>query len=181
MANPFINTSLSYSIVQDGIAVFDYRPPISHWLADLKFNRNLQLAPLLGALISQRLAQEASLPEIILPIPLHWRRLCWRGFNQSIEIARWPSKKFSLPIHTQLLQRQKATQPQTLLSKQERHNNLAGAFYCKKNLKPQHIALFDDVITTGSTILAAYETLKKEGVKKVSIWCCARAMPKEDH
>jgi len=87
----------------------------------------------------------------IVPIPLHWRRENWRGFNQSEILAKIIGKKLKLKVNCDLIIRTKRGKIQSLLSKKEKETNLKDAF--KQVLKiPKNIIVFDDVLTTGKTI-----------------------------
>ncbi len=159
---------------QSTMIAFRYKPPINYWITQLKFHHQLVYAQYLGLLFSEKLKKRSELPEVILPIPLHTRRLQKRGFNQSLEIAKHIKHAVSIPLNIHSLKRIKNTEPQSKLTETERHKNLAHAFRLVKPIKAQHIALFDDVITTGSTIMAAYKILKHSGVTHIEIWCCAK-------
>jgi len=159
---------------QSATAAFQYKPPINYWITQLKFHHQLVYAHYLGLLLSQKLKKRLELPKAILPIPLHTRRLQKRGFNQSLEIAKHIKHVLSIPLNIHSLKRIKNTKPQSELTETERHKNLAHAFRLAKPINAQHIALFDDVITTGSTIIGAYNTLKHSGVANIEIWCCAK-------
>jgi ComF family protein len=118
-----------------------------------------------------------------VPVPLHPSRHRERGFNQCVEIARHlaprlrDAKGKRLAVRCNLLQRVRATHAQSELTAAERTANLADAFQARGDLAmPQHVALLDDVMTTGSTAAAAARALKKAGCRKVEIWACARAL-----
>lgn len=152
---------------------FHYQPPIDHWITQLKFHQRLEYAKLLGLLFAEKLKNRNDLPEFIIPMPLHTRRLCKRGYNQALEIAKPLSRALSVPLNRRHLKRKKHTKPQSELHKAERVANVTDAFCCIKPIKANHIVLLDDVTTTGSTISAAYATLKQTEVSKIEIWCCA--------
>lgn len=157
----------------DNIA-FYYKPPIDHWILLLKFHHQLQYGHLLGQLFSQKLKKREELPNLIVPVPLHIKRLCRRGFNQAIEIAKPISRQLKIPLDRKSLKRIQHTKPQSQLTETERTNNLSKAFCCTRIPKENSIAVFDDVITTGSTIDSAYNTLKKAGISHIEKWCCAK-------
>jgi len=77
---------------------FYYKPPIDHWISLLKFHHQLQYANLLGKLWIHKLRKRHHFPRLILPIPLHTYRLCRRGFNQALEIAKPISRHFKIPL-----------------------------------------------------------------------------------
>ena len=106
---------------------------------------------------------------ILIPIPLNEKRLKWRGFNQSIEIAREVSKSLKLPLVSNCLTRIKNTQPQVELSAEARKENVKDIFVCqdKKEILGKKILLIDDLYTTGATMEEAARVLKESGAKEV--------------
>jgi len=157
------------------LAPFAYQAPLDRLLQDLKFNRRLALARTLGRLMARWLADHTnSLPECLMPVPLHPTRLRERGFNQSLELARPIARRLGLPLDIHGCQRLRNTLPQAELSARQRHGNLKGAFGVKEAVAG-HIAIIDDVMTTGSTVRELARTLRKAGARRVDVWVCARA------
>jgi ComF family protein len=160
-------------------ALFLYQTPITQLILELKFKQSLINAQLLGELLTAHIQhiwyQTAPLPDVIIPIPLHPERLKERGYNQALEIARPISKSLQIPINTMACQRIKATTPQTILPAKERQQNIKNAFTVSQSLAHRHVAVIDDVITTGYTISEFCKTLKQNGVRTIDVWCCARA------
>lgn len=159
-------------------AVFSYQYPIDKLILAAKFHQNLAVLKLLGDLMAQHLTLQLisqSSPDILIPVPLHPKRLRQRGYNQSLELAKYISKQTGIPLDYKTCQRIKNTRPQTTLSQQQRQTNVIGAFQVR-NLKSswQHIVLIDDVMTTGSTIQELAKVFKEAGVATVDVWCCAR-------
>ncbi len=158
--------------------LFSYQPPIPKLILDLKFHHALTHAKLFGELLAEKILQEwykkEELPNAIIPIPLHRDRLKERGFNQATEIARPIAKALKLPLILHGITRIKPTNPQATLSAQARKNNIKNAFLIKHSFENQHIAVVDDVITTGSTIDEFCRQLKKQGARRISVWCAAR-------
>lgn len=114
---------------------------------------------------------------LIIPVPLHKKRLRWRGFNQSELLAQKIGEYFNIPIETRTLTRVKYTTPQALQeNKEERLKNLKGAFECKNSaiLENKHIILIDDIATTGSTIKECAKILLAKGVAKISVIVVAK-------
>lgn len=156
--------------------------PIDELVRALKFHGERAYARLLGTLLARERLQIATdvaavpLPQRIVPVPLHPRRLRERGYNQAAEIARFAARALSLPLDLSLLQRTRATKGQTALSARERWLNVAGAFVTTRSLhEAPRIALVDDVVTTGSTVLAAATALQAAGAGAVELWVVARA------
>jgi len=148
---------------------------IRHLITHLKFNHQYKNARLLGILLANHLQKTAEMPELIIPIPLHKLRFQQRGFNQSTEIANILSKQLQIPINTTSCIRDKNTPHQINLHAKQRHRNIKNAFKVIKPIKAQHVAIFDDVMTTGTTVNELAKILKKSGVNRVDIWVCARA------
>lgn len=154
---------------------FLYEPPMDHLIKLLKFQGQLAAATLLGNLLQEALAQRTvPLPEALLPVPLHPTRLAERGFNQALEIARIVSKSMAIPILTRAMQRHRPTPPQVSLDAKARRGNVRGAFRLQQPIQVRHIAIVDDVITTGSTVAELARVLKKAGVEEVEVWALAR-------
>jgi len=142
-----------------------------------KYNFISDLSVPLGKIILKAFVKnDIPLPDLIIPVPLHPRRLRWRGFNQAELLADFISLNLTvgleIPVEKNILQRKKYTQPQMKIkSYKERIFNMQGAFCLKKEargkVKNQNILLIDDVSTTGSTLLACAKILKSFGAKKV--------------
>jgi ComF family protein len=154
---------------------FIYTGAIRHLIQTLKFNAHHENARLLGTLLADFVYPHADRPECILPVPLHKHRYRERGFNQAIEIARVVASRLKIQLDLSSCQRQHNTAHQTELSARQRRVNLRNAFLINRPLFVQHVAILDDVMTTGSTANELAKTLKKSGVKRVDIWVCARA------
>jgi len=156
-----------------------YQSPIDKLIHQLKFQHRLHLANLLGDLMAEsletRLSHAKHLPDCIIPVPLHASRLRERGYNQALELAKPIAKRFNLPLLTYSCVRNKATMPQSDLPAEERLNNVKDGFTVQRNFSAKHVAIVDDVITTGSTLDEFAKTLKASGVETVDAWICARA------
>lgn len=131
------------------------------------------------------LSSSLPLPDIIIPIPLHPRRLRWRGFNQSLIMAKYLGENltpgFIIPVSDKLLLRSRYTQPQMeIKNRHQRRANVSNAFIIDKEslikfpLKNKVVLLVDDVATTGSTLIECAKVLKKSGAKKVHAVVLAR-------
>jgi ComF family protein len=163
---------------------FRYEDPVDLLITNLKFRHELAAARVLGMLFARRyLHSGRALPQCLVPVPLHASRHLERGFNQCVEIARHLAPRLRgasgrrLQCRADLLQRVRATHAQSELTATERAANLAGAFQARRDVAmPQHIALLDDVMTTGHTAAAAAQALKEAGCRRVEIWACARAV-----
>ena len=162
--------------IHSSIALFLYQYPVNLLIRDMKFNGKLSIARTLGYLIAEALLQKATLlPECIVPVPLHPARLAQRGYNPAIEIARPLAGILELPLEKQLCKRIKPTKTQTRLSAVERKQNMRNAFIVRGKIRYRHIAIIDDVMTTGATTEALAKTLVDAGATRIDVWACARA------
>lgn len=116
---------------------------------------------------------QAELPDLVIPIPIHWSRRLRRGYNQSHLIAHFLCARLELPCQ-QLLKKIERTPEQKGLNRKQRLRNLKSSFLCRHDLSGIHVALVDDVITTGATAESASHLLKQQGAKQVDIWALAR-------
>jgi ComF family protein len=157
-------------------ALFHYRPPVDYLIKRLKFSGELAIGPLLSGLLANRLAsRDVILPELLIPVPLHRSRLQERGFNQATELARAIAHRLEINTTHRLCRRNRKTQPQSLLSHNARRLNLRNAFTVSSDKLPNHVAIIDDVMTTGHTANELSRALKIAGAKKVEVWVIARA------
>lgn len=166
---------------QNMIALWNYQTPLDYIVTALKFNYRLSYAKLLGGLMAAHLEKfydKTDLPECIVPMPLHKLRLCERGFNQAVELARPISKKLGLKMDLKSCERIRATQAQATLIASERLNNIKNAFSVNKNFKAKYVAVIDDVMTTGDTMTEFCLQLRGAGVDRIDVWCCARTQLK---
>lgn len=120
------------------------------------------------------LDSDIEMPDALLPVPLHRNRLWQRGYNQAIELFRPVSRQLDIPMINRGVERSRSTPSQVGMHIRERKRNLKGAFRVNRPL-PAHIAIVDDVITTGTTVSELARALKKAGVEKVQVWSAARA------
>lgn len=168
---------------QDAFCLFRYESPVDLMIQRLKFQHDIAQARVLGTLFA-RAWREAGRdrPQCLVPMPLHRSRYVERGFCQTTLLARHISRRLRhggrlLPVRTDLLRRVRPTRPQSGLDAAERARNLTGAFACRPaETLPRHVALLDDVLTTGHTASTAIRVLRDAGVARVDLWCCARAL-----
>jgi len=145
-----------------------------------KFNHKTTLAKPLGKLMAETLLKEFDVGGIdsIMPVPLHKKRLRWRGFNQALLLARELSALTGIWVDPHSLKRVRYTRPQTRLPLKERPENVKGAFNVSREtfVKDRSILLIDDVATTGSTLIECARVLKKAGAHRVEALTAARAV-----
>ena len=156
-------------------AALDYTFPVDKLIQAYKYHHQLALARLFGNLLSQTVRDQPR-PDVILPMPLHAARLRERGFNQAQEIAKFIAKDLGLPLLARSASRVVNTASQATLDWAARKKNMHGAFACAANLHGQHVALVDDVMTSGATLDALSKTLKQAGAREISVWVVARAV-----
>ncbi|HET7780658.1 MAG TPA: ComF family protein [Rudaea sp.] len=162
-------------------APFLYAHPLDLLMTRLKFGRSLAAGRVLSGLWSEAITQMAPvLPTLFVPVPLHASRLRERGYNQAFELLRPLARSLKIPLAGSLLRRTRATPAQANLDASARRRNLRGAFEfhvpALRGVAPAavHVALVDDVMTTGATLHAAAKALRKAGVGRVDAWVCAR-------
>jgi ComF family protein len=154
-------------------AAFAYGFPVDRLLQRFKFAGDLAMGRWLAhALLDATRAQAA--PRLIVPAPLSRSRLRERGFNQAGEIARVLARGLDIPMAVAGLSRVREDPPQTSLDARARRRNLRGAFHCELALDGWHVALVDDVMTTGATAHEAARALRAAGAARVSAWVVAR-------
>jgi len=164
------------SAIDECRALFTYHPPVDGWIQRLKFQQDIAVGRLLGAMLAESLSSGADTASVsVLPVPLHRRRLGERGYNQAMEIAR-PLGRYGYRIETRCCKRTRNTGAQSGLSAASRKGNVRGAFSVTQPLDGRRFILIDDVLTTGNTLHELACTLKKAGARSVKAWVVARAV-----
>lgn len=154
-----------------------YQPPVASLISTLKFNGQMTCLSTLARLaVTSPGFRELSDPDLILPVPLHAKRLRQRGFNQSLVLARFCFPGSKRKIDAATLIKIRSTIPQTQLSGTERRRNISGSFSVKQpeKVKNKKILLIDDVFTTGSTVNECARILHRAGAGQVEIFTLAR-------
>lgn len=146
---------------------------VQHLIHNLKYNAKIEVGTTLGRLLGERLAQSELFKSIdlIVPVPLHSKKLKSRGYNQSEYIAKGLAEVLNLPVSTLNLIRDKATATQTRKTRYFRFENMQTVFNVinPEQIENLHVLLVDDVITTGATLEACGNALLNCGIKKLSI------------
>ena len=172
-------------------AALRYEFPVDQLLQKLKFGHALPPGRVLGELLAESIrgapgwsrrkgaAPTTSGPgirvDVLVPVPLHAKRLRERGFNQAVEIARPVGRALGLPVLTRACRRTRDTPPQSTLDARERRRNPKGAFTADAAVAGLRVAVIDDVYTSGSTVAAVTHALLHAGAARVEAWCVARA------
>ena len=161
-------------------AVAAYEKVIMEAVHRFKYGRDLSTGSILSSFMAdfQFPGFDYRNYSLIVPVPLHIKKLRERGFNQSVILAQALKKKWQISLNYFLLKRSKFTLTQTGLDKEEREKNIKGAFEVTsaKNVKDKNIILVDDVYTTGATLNECAKTLRKAGAKDVAVLTLARVL-----
>lgn len=154
--------------------------PLRGVVQRFKYGRKVSLGKPLGRLMARacfEFFQEYTL-DTIIPVPLHPRRLRWRGFNQAVILGREVSRLWQVPMDPFVLFRSKETPPQTQLSEKERRRNVRGVFSLRpeKSVRGKKVLLVDDIYTSGATVNECSRTLIRAGAREVYVLTLARAV-----
>ena len=160
------------------VSLGPYEGPLGEVVRTLKFRRRRELTKPLAQLLAETLRRQDFTQHIdlIVPVPIHWRRRFGRGFNQSELIAEHLGRFLRLPVTKRNLRRIRHTKPQTKLSRSERLKNPRGAFRVRRpgDVKGKNVLLVDDVMTTGGTMTECARELRKADAKAVYAAVAAR-------
>jgi ComF family protein len=166
------------------ICALRFELPADQLIRELKYQRNTPHARVLGELLASAARERGEpMPQWLVPVPLHRSRFRERGFNQSLLIARHAGRALGVPYFAGAVRRVRDTPSQTGLGRSERRANLRDAFALaggaggRRLRRSRHVALVDDVVTTGSTLHELRELLLAAGVERVDRWAVARALP----
>lgn len=156
---------------------FDKDGKVQRLLYELKYNSNLSLGNFLGELMAIDFLAQLKDIDVIIPVPLHPKKLYQRGYNQSDLLCEGINHILGKQINTLNLVRVKYTETQTKKNKQERIENMNNAFTVKRpnQFSHKHLLLVDDVITTGSTLIECIKELKLVKGIRVKVLCLAKA------
>ena len=164
------------------LVALGYEDPVDRLVRELKYYGQLAHARVLGALLALRVHEiGGELPRLLVPVPLHPARLRERGFNQAFAIARHAGRLLGIPSARRALRRVRNTPSQTTLDVAQRHLNVRGAFALadmregERLREAGHVAIVDDVMTTGSTLREVRRLLLVAGVGRVDLWAVAQA------
>lgn len=154
------------------LAVFEHRGKIKEAIYRFKFHNIREYASFFGEAMAEygeKFVADFD-PQVLIPVPVHWKKRRARGYNQAELLARELGRRLDIPVDRVLVRRVKNTRPQKALSKKERRENIKSAFELKTGVDvPERVLLVDDIYTTGSTLEEIAVLLKGAGVKE--IWC----------
>jgi len=167
--------------VAGAVVALRYAPPTDELIRDLKYRGITPNARVLGVLLAQAVQEHgAPMPRLLVPVPLHRARLRDRGFNQAAMLVRYAGQVLRIPCAPRAMKRVRNTPSQTSMTMEERHRNVRGAFAVngaaarRRLLAAGHVAVVDDVMTTGSTLAEMKCALLAAGVRQVDVWAVAR-------
>lgn len=151
-------------------APFRYGWPLDRLESRYKFGADLAAGRVLSTLW-QREPCPIEQPQLLLVVPLHRQRLRQRGYNQALELAAPLARVWNIPLRHDLLQRERATNAQTELDAVGRRRNVRGAFKLRDGIAlPSHVAILDDVMTTGATLAECTRLLRHAGVQRIAVF-----------
>lgn len=155
-------------------AAFRYSYPLDHLVQRFKFNGDHAAGKLLGQLFAKQISPVRPDHIVLVPVPIHVKRLRERGYNQARLLADAVSAEYGCKLDDRLLQRTRETEVQSNMSAAARRRNVRNAFSLASENVPGHVAIIDDVVTTGSTTREIAMLLKKNGVERIEVWALAR-------
>ena len=159
------------------VAPWTYSFPVDTLISRFKHQARWPLGHLLARLLGHRFDNaELERPDCLLPVPMARKRLCERGFNQALMLARWLNHALDIPFNEHALLRPHETVAQQDLDAKTRKRNLLNAFALAPGIQVagQHLALVDDVLTTGATAHSLARLLINAGARQVDVYCLAR-------
>lgn len=157
----------------DATAAFEYRFPLDRLIHRFKYAGDLAVGRWLALRLVERVAGHDR-PDLLVAPPLGRARLRTRGFNQAVVIAGHVGKRLRVPHAHAAFAKVRETSPQPELGRRQRLANLRDAFRCELQLSGEHVAIVDDVMTTGATAHTLAKLLKERGASRVSVWAVAR-------
>lgn len=158
------------------VAAFGYAFPLDKLIQAMKYSNQLTLAHAFAAKLSRRIPRD-SLPDCLVPMPLHPAKLRERGYNQSLLLAAPIARELGLELLPYACRRVRDTASQSGLPWKERKKNMRNAFSCEVDLTGKRIALVDDVLTTGASLNALAEAARQRGAIGIEAWVVARTLP----
>lgn len=163
-------------VIYQTVAACDYKTSVRKLINRLKFADRKCIAKVLAYLLAKKISkQKIDFPEVIIPTPLYKRKLRLRGYNQSLEIAKYLGNYLGIPVIDDLCIRIKDTKEQVGLSARKRRLNMAHAFAITENANNyKHVVILDDLVISGATVRALANELAKSTIDRIDVWCISR-------
>ena len=162
-------------------AAVSYSGVARQMVQGLKYRDRTDLAPWMARWMLRAGSEIIPDADIVVPVPLHWRRFFFRRFNQSAELARAVARLTGKHFEPSAVRRVKVTRQQVGLGQREREDNVRGAFRVPSeteiNVSGRHVLLVDDMYTTGAMVSAVTRALRKAGAANVDVLTFARVIP----
>jgi ComF family protein len=156
--------------------MYVYQHPVDALIRKMKFNQRPEIIYALGNNFAAWLdGQLDTQPDVMIPVPMHRRRMMQRGYNQAQELARILNKRLSIPVDNQCCRRIRNTPSQTDIPTKQRKANVRGAFDIIASFNYRYVVIVDDVITTGSTVNEIATLFARAGVKRIDVYALSRA------
>ena len=156
---------------------FAYEAPIRAHICDFKYNQKPQLSQALASMLAREIIEhELERPELLIPVPMHLSKLRSRGYNQATLLAQQLGKILDIPVAINLLHKHKTTPAQVELSWNQRKKNLRNAFSLTAPVPAKHVAVVDDVFTTGTTCSEIANILTQSNVEYCQVWGLAHTL-----
>lgn len=177
---PAINSLFPTRCFDSLVVITPYQWPINFWLKQLKFQNRFEIARLLANLVYQRnqIIETISRNSTLTIVPTHVTRWQQRGYNQAHLIAKHVSLMVGCQYLPEIVIRKRQQTSQVGLSGRQRRRTMVNDFTISQDsILPEHIVLFDDVITTGATVNTISKLLKKYGAKTVTVLTLSIALP----
>ncbi len=158
------------------VVPYSFAYPIDKIIHEFKYRGSVFWGSFLaGEIVRRGQLLDIPLPEILVPVPAHPRRLAERGFNQAVELARGIGRALAIPVHTGTVARIGSHPPQVGLSAGQRRMNVRGAFEVMgRDLARGKVAIVDDILTTGATATELTRVLRRSGADQIQVWVVAR-------
>ena len=169
--------------IRQTVSPLEYTGAVRRWVMKAKNHSGLTEASVLGSLLALAVSdayQEQPLPSVLVPVPLSWQRLLRRGHNQAILVARPVCRATGVTLIRSGARRHQHTPIQPGHSAAQRSANVRKAFSTRRRFEGAHVAIVDDVMTTGATCIALARCLLNAGATRVDAWCAARAFSRQD-
>jgi len=167
---------------QRALSGLRYEAPVDSLITEFKQAYGLHWVQVLCAPLLQKISRTYcdTMPTLLVPVPIHWRRRLSRGYNQSALLTDYLSRKLAIPpLHC--LRKIRHTEFQKNLKRKQRMINLNDSFSCDGGVAAAHVAIIDDVLTTGATAECIANTLKQAGATRVDVWTIARTPKSHYH